>query len=117
MWLQSQEKAKEPPKPKQSTYANPLNWRAGRTILLVHNVEGPLGLFVEYFHSKSPTARRLLPAQPGAVASSEERVQGDWWLHPKNSAPISPEESDEEIRQIISRFNELLDQFLEPFNE
>jgi hypothetical protein len=93
---------------RQSTYANPQNWRLGKVVRLIHATEGPLGEFQEYFHKTSPTARRLLPAAPGLSVARDEMVFGDWWLHPKFSAPIEPD-SEAELRAITQRFNELMD--------
>jgi hypothetical protein len=99
--------------PLQSTYANPLNWTPKRAIELVHVSEGSVGIFREYFHSLSPSARRLLPAPVGTIADCSELVFGDWWLHPRNSGPPAPD-SDEEVRAITKRFYELIDSELEP---
>jgi hypothetical protein len=113
------EAKKLPPKalvPKLSTYANPLNWTPGRAICIVHITEGEVGVFREYFHRLSPSARRLLPAPAGTSVDQNELVFGDWWLHPRNSGPLAPLEldSDAEVRAITARFNELMDSFLEP---
>jgi hypothetical protein len=98
-----------PPKPPVvSTYANPLNWRLGKVVNLIHATEGSLGNFQEYFHNRSPTARRLLPANPAATVDREELVFGDFWLHPKFQADPEPE-TDQEIRAIEARFKELMD--------
>jgi len=88
--------------PHQSTYANPLNWTPGRAVELVHVSEGSVGVFREYFHKLSPSARRLLPAPSGTVATCQELVFGSWWLHPRNSGPPAPVETDEEIRERMS---------------
>lgn len=102
-------KAPKPPTPpKLSTYANPQNWTLGRVIELIHHDEGSLGLFQEYFHKLSPTARRLLPAAKGLTASTTETVFGDFWLHPKFQASSMFEDSEAETAAIIARFNELM---------
>lgn len=93
---------------RQSTYANPENWRLGKVVRLVHIDEGSLGVFQEYFHKLSPTARRLLPAAEGLPVDRDELVFGDWWLHPKFQAAPEPE-SDLEVLAIWKRFNELMD--------
>jgi hypothetical protein len=101
-----------PPKPPtQSTYANPQNWKVGRAIEIIHSSEGSVGIFLEYFHRLSPTARRLLPAPQGTVPVTSELVFGEWWLHPRNQAPAAPADSEAEIQAIIRRFNELLQEF------
>src|SRR5271165_7605756 len=85
LWLEEQKKSHEPKAPKPprvSTYANPLNWRLGKVVCLIHATEGSLGTFQEYFHNKSPTARRLLPAAVGLPVDRNELVFGDFWLHP-----------------------------------
>ena len=99
----------EPPKPYVSTYANPLNWTLGQVIRLVHKTDGPLGNFQEYFHKLSKTARRLLPAAQGLEPVRDELVWGEFWLHPKFQAQPEPE-GEAEIRQIIARFNELINE-------
>jgi hypothetical protein len=98
---------KQPSPPKQSTYANPLNWRLGKVVELIHHEEGTIGVFQEYFHKLSPTARRLLPANPALVVDRQELVFGDFWLHPKFQAPIETD-SEAEVRAITQRFNELM---------
>ena len=116
LWLEEQRKQRakvvslEPPPPHLSTYANPLNWKTGRVIELVHAQEGSLGLFQEYFHKLSPTARRLLPAPVGSLPSpgASELVWGEFWLHPKFQAMPEPEDA-REIRAIEARFRELMD--------
>lgn len=110
---QQRERRQLPHKPRQSTYANPLNWTPGRSICIVHITEGAVGIFREYFHRLSPTARRLLPAPPGTAVDQNELVFGDWWLHPRNSGPLEPD-SEAETKAIIARFNELMDLELEP---
>ena len=101
-------KPRLPPPPHQSTYANPQNWTLGAVIRLVHREDGPLGNFQEYFHKLSKTARRLLPAAQGLEPQRDELVWGEFWLHPKFQAQPEPE-SEREIREIIARFNELMD--------
>lgn len=96
--------------PRQSTYANPLNWTTGKVIELVHANKGSLGTFQEYFHRLSPTARRLLPAAAGLVAVQSELVFGDFWLHPKFQSPCEAD-SEDEISAIHARFNELIQQY------
>jgi hypothetical protein len=114
LWLEEQRKQRAkvvslvPPPPHLSTYANPLNWKTGRVIELIHQTEGSLGLFQEYFHKLSPTARRLLPAAAGLPASASELVWGEFWLHPKFQAMPEPEDA-REIRAIEARFRELMD--------
>jgi hypothetical protein len=106
---------KPPPKLvplRQSTYANPLNWRPGKSVQIIHATEGAVGVFREYFHKMSPSARRLLPAPPGTAVDCNELVFGDWWLHPRNSAPLAPD-TTAEVRALTARFNELVDLFLE----
>jgi hypothetical protein len=110
LWLEEQRKAREPRPPKppvQSQYANPLNWRLGKVVTLIHATEGSLGNFQEYFHSRSPSARRLLPANPTALVDRSELVFGDYWLHPHFQGPPEPE-SETEIRAIEARFLELM---------
>ena len=106
------EEAKKPlgPRPpRQSTYDNPLNWRLGKVICLVHASEGTIGIFQEYFHKLSPSARRLLPAAQGLAVERNELVFGDYWLHPRFSAVGPQDDSDAEVRAITARFNELMD--------
>jgi hypothetical protein len=106
------EEARKPPTPKpprQSTYANPLNWRLGKVVCLIHATEGSLGIFQEYFHRLSPTARRLLPAIPGLAVDRNELVFGDFWLHPRFAAVGPQDDSEAELRAITARFNELMD--------
>ena len=98
-----------PRPPRQSTYANPANWRRGKVICLVHASEGTIGIFQEYFHNLSPSARRLLPAVPGLPVDRNELVFGDYWLHPRFSATGPQDDSEAEIRAITARFNELMD--------
>jgi hypothetical protein len=114
LYLEDQAKAKAQaqgrvhvPK-RQSTYANPLNWTPGKAVLLIHATEGSIGVFREYFHKFSPSARRLLPAPPGTPVDRNELVFGEWWLHPKFSAPVEPD-SEAELRALTARFNELMD--------
>lgn len=106
----AQQKAKQQGRvhvPKRlSTYANPQNWTLGKTIELMHFEEGSLGKFNEYFHKLSPSARRLLPAAADAVAITSETVFGEFWLHPKFSAPMT--DSEVELQAIEARFHELL---------
>jgi hypothetical protein len=98
-----------PPRPKpQSTYANPLNWRLGKVICLIHATEGSLGVFQEYFHKLSPSARRLLPAVAGLAVDRNELVFGDFWLHPHFNACGPQDDSEAELRAITARFNELM---------
>lgn len=100
-------KPRVPSPPRISTYANPDNWSLGKVVLLVHVTEGSLGAYQEYFHKLSPTARRLLPANPAAPVDRNELVFGEHWLHPKFQAPLDPD-SDAEVRAITLRFNELM---------
>lgn len=97
-----------PIRPSLSTYANPLNWTPGRAIQLIHASEGPVGVFREYFHKLSPTARRLLPAAGDVTPDTTELVFGDWWLHPRNSAPIIVDDTPAEEAAIRARFLELI---------
>jgi hypothetical protein len=96
----------------QSTYANPENWSLGSVVSLIHATDGPIGLFQEYFHKLSPSARRLLPAAEGLQAVREELVFGDYWLHPRFTAlsHIEPD-SEAEERAIRRRFTELMDEW------
>jgi hypothetical protein len=114
--LLAQQEARKPrvliPNP-PSTYANPLNWRPGKAVEIRHFEEGSVGVFREYFHRLSPSARRLLPAPQGTLPDTQELVFGEWWLHPRNQAPHIEPDSEAEVRAITQRFNELLDQFLE----
>lgn len=107
----NQRRSLEPPKPQISIYANPLNWRLGKVVNLIHRTEGSLGNFQEYFHSLSPTARRLLPAAQGLVPDRSELVFGDFWLHPKFSAAEPLEDSQAEIRAITLRFHQLMSEY------
>lgn len=110
-WLE----AAKPPRPRQptvSTYANPDNWVPKRAVRLVHAETGPLGVYREYYHKASPSARRLLPAPNGTISDLDEIVFGDWWLHSRNSGPSAPlEDSPNEITAIRARFYELLEEF------
>src|SRR5271166_4151232 len=92
--------------PRQSTYANPENWKLGKAVRLIHATEGSLGVFQEYFHKSSLSTRRLLPANPAAAVERNELVFGDYWLHPHFQAPET--DSEAEVRAITARFNELL---------
>ncbi len=91
---------------RQSTYANPANWTLGKVVCLIHVTEGSLGVYQEYFHKLSPSARRLLPAHGAAPVDRNELVFGEHWLHPKFQAPEV--DSEAEIRAITARFNELV---------
>ena len=102
------DRKRPPTAPHQSTYANPLNWRTGKVIQLIHATDGPLGLFQEYFHILSPSARRLLPCAGSLQIDRDELVFGDFWLHPKFRAPET--DSEAEIRAITLRFNELMEE-------
>lgn len=97
-----------PIRPCQSTYANPLNWTPGRAVELTHYEAGPVGVFREYFHKLSPSARRLLPAPTGTTPDISEIVFGDWWLHPRNSAPTVPDDTPAEEAAIRARFLQLI---------
>jgi hypothetical protein len=92
--------------PWQSQYANPDNWTLGKVVCLIHATEGALGVYQEYFHKRSPSARRLLPANLHAPVDRNELVFGDHWLHPAFRAPET--DSEQEIRAITARFNELM---------
>lgn len=98
----------QPLKPSLSTYADPQNWTPGRAIQLIHASEGAVGVFREYFHKLSPTARRLLPAPAGTTPDTTELVFGDWWLHPRNAAPPPPDDTPAEEAAIRQRFLELI---------
>jgi hypothetical protein len=102
-------KRRDPSKPPISTYANPLNWTTGRVIELIHRDEGSLGMFQEFFHRLSPSARRLLPASAGSIPTMTELVWGEFWLHGKFQAP-EHEDSEAEIRAITLRFRELMEE-------
>jgi hypothetical protein len=106
-----QRSPKPPSPPRQSTYANPQNWRLGKVVCLIHATEGSIGVFQEYFHKLSPTARRLLPAVPGLPVDRNELVFGDFWLHPRFSAMGPQDDSEAEVRAITARFNELMEEF------
>jgi hypothetical protein len=93
-----------------STYANPLNWTPGRAVEIIHHSEGSCGVFREYFHKLSPTARRLLPATAGTAADTSELVFGDWWLHPRNSALAQHDDTPAEEAAIVARFYELINE-------
>lgn len=97
-----------PIRPSLSTYANPLNWEPRRAVRIVHYTEGSVGVFREYFHKLSPSARRLLPAPAGTIPELDELVFGDWWLHPRNSAPIQHDDTPAEEAAIRARFLELI---------
>lgn len=103
---QAAKKHQHPSTPRQSTYANPLNWTLGKVVRLIHRDEGPLGLFQEYFHRLSPTARRLLPCAASLQIDRDELVWGEFWLHPKFQTPET--DSEAEIRAISARFYELM---------
>ena len=105
-------KAEKSQRPEVSQYANPLNWTLGRVVELIHREEGSLGNFQEYFHKMSPSARRLLPASGSAIPTTSELVWGEFWLHPKFQAPAI-EDSEEEIKAITQRFQELMDEEFE----
>ncbi len=107
--LQEDEKKTQslPKRPPVSQYANPDNWRLGRVVELIHISEGSLGAYQEYFHKLSPTARRLLPANPAAATTCTELVFGEHWLHPRFQAPTEPDSRDEE-RAIVARWKELM---------
>lgn len=92
-----------------SIYTNPLNWTPGKCVCLIHATEGQIGVFREYFHKLSPTARRLLPAPAGSVVDRSELVFGDWWLHPRFQAPLV-RDNEEDVRALTSRFNELYEE-------
>ena len=98
-----------PPTPLPSPYTNPKNWRAGKAILIEHASEGFLGIFREYFYLDG-TTRRLLPVPEATTLDSRELVFGDWWLHPRNTAPSIPQDSPAEIAVIRRRFLELLEE-------
>jgi hypothetical protein len=100
------------PNAPHSIYANPENWRPGKCVQLIHATEGAIGIFREYYHKLSPTARRLLPAPAGSAVDRNELVFGDWWLHPRFQAPLVRED-DEEVRALTLRFNELLEEYFE----
>jgi hypothetical protein len=93
--------------PRISQYANPDNWRLGKVVQLIHAEEGAIGVYQEYFHNRSLSARRLLPAHPAAAVDRTELVFGDHWLHPHFQSPLDPD-SDAEVRAITSRFNEIM---------
>ena len=95
---------------RQSIYRNPENWKLGKCIQIIHATEGTIGIFREYFHKLSPSARRLLPAPPGSIVDRNELVFGDWWLHPRFQAPLVRED-DAEVRVITLRFNEMLEEY------
>jgi hypothetical protein len=98
--------------PSLSTYANPENWTLGKVVSLTHATDGPIGIFQEYFHKLSLSARRLLPAHEGAIPICDELVFGDYWLHPQFSALSHLEpESESEVRAIQRRFSELMDEW------
>lgn len=97
-----------PIRPSLSTYANPLNWSPGRAIQIIHHSEGPVGVFREYFHKLSPSARRLMPALAGTLPDTDEMVFGDWWLHPRNSVPMPVDDTPAEEAAIRARFLELI---------
>lgn len=104
----------QPPKPPSvSTYANPENWRLGKVVRLVHISGETIGIFQEYFHRLSPSARRLLPAVEGLAVDRDELVFGDYWLHPQFSAVSIQEDSEAEVRAIFARFNELMQEYEE----
>jgi hypothetical protein len=102
----------KPKAPEVSQYANPLNWTLGRVVELIHRDEGSLGNFQEYFHKLSPSARRLLPAGEGLTPTTTELVWGEFWLHPKFQAPAESD-SEEEIKAVTLRFQELMDEEFE----
>jgi hypothetical protein len=102
-----------PRPPRQSTYADPANWRLGKVVKLIHASEGPIGDFQEYFHYLSPSARRLLPAVTGLTVDRDELVFGDYWLHPQFSAIEQPIDSEDEVSAIEARFHELMEEFEE----
>lgn len=117
LWEAQQTKPLSKPQPPPlSTYANPLNWKVGRAIQIIHHSEGSLGVFLEYSHRLSPTARRLLPAPPDTTPQTSELVFGDWWLHPRNAAPGIVED-EAEISAIKKRFWELIQELEDEIDE
>ena len=103
----------------QNAYANPLNWRTGGVVELVHR--GPqgelsnLGLFQEAFYRNS-SDRRLSRFQgklaPG-VAVRVEWVAGAHWLSPQPRPDHPLEETPHEILALQARFEELMESFSE----
>jgi hypothetical protein len=98
------------PQCRQSIYRDPRNWKLGKCVQLVHITEGTIGIFREHFHRLSPTARRLLPAPAGTPIDRNELVFGDWWLHPRVTAPLV-KDTEEEAHAISLRFNELIEEY------
>jgi hypothetical protein len=107
IWEDEQKAKSLPKRPPVSQYANPDNWRLGKVVQLIHITEGVIGVYQEYYHKLSPSARRLLPANPAAAVDRTETVFGDHWLHPRFQAPSEPESSHEE-RAIVARWKELM---------
>ena len=105
------ERQVQEPVPKGTTlYSNPENWRPGRAVLLIESREHIiLGVFREYFHKRSATARRLLPAPDGTEHDLVELVYGEWWLSPRHQGPLVVEDSPDEIVAVKRRFHELLE--------
>lgn len=93
----------------QSSFRNPDNWVKGRVILMIHCVEGEVGVFREWLFPRQPGLRRLLPEE-GQPAETTEVV--NWNLTVK-AVPPPYVESPEEEAAIKARFLELLDAELE----
>ena len=103
----------------QNAYANPLNWRPGGIVELVHR--GPnselsnLGLFQESFYRNS-TDRRLTrfsgELAPG-VAVRVEWVAGAHWLSPQPRPDHPFKETPHGLLALQARFEELMESFSE----
>ena len=89
-----------------SAYADEANWISGRILEVIHKdedgVETNLGVFQEFFYTKTPGSCRKLVRSEGSPTAREVVRGSAWFVHHPESPPET-EEDVAEIRRYLSR--------------
>jgi len=100
----------------ESTYGNPLNWRSGGLVEIIHR--GPqgelsnLGLFQELFYLRTESRKlQRTSNNPAGVVARVEFVEGAHWVGTVKKPFHQFEETPHELAALQARFDELIEEF------
>jgi hypothetical protein len=98
----------------RSSYGNPLNWRPGGLVELIHRADdgtlSNLGLFRESYYNRT-SARRLqrFNGDPTSEPSRVEFVEGAHWVGPvADSSYHKYEDTPQDLAELKKQFDELV---------